>query len=812
MRTRGSSSEFSRPIRVSLFLLSAAALVFEINLSRLFSVTQFYHFAFMIVSLALLGFGASGTFLAIFPKFGRQQPERALGGLALGAGLSMLGSYLLINWLPFDSFSIAWDRGQVGILILHYTALALPFFFTGAAVGLLLDVFMQSAGRVYAVNLIGSAAGCFAALLAPPALGGEGTVVLSSGLAALAALLPAALPRASTAPRMAARLLSGLLLALAVLALGRQILVGAPLPFLELKYSPYKSLSYALQYPGAEVVSQRWNAFSRVDVVSSAGVRSLPGVSLRYPAPPPPEYGLFVDGDNLSTVVLPGGDLSFTGYLPAALAFELRPHARALILEPRGGLDLLTAVEQGAARVTAVEANPLIVQAAAGIYSLPGVNTVIETDRSYLRRSQERFDVVLFSLAETYHPVRSGAYSLAEDYRYTLEAFQDALDRLDEGGLLVVTRWLQVPPSEWLRAFTLAVTALESQGLEPGSRIAALRSFNLGLLLVKRAPFTPAELDAIRAFAAGRAFDLAYLPGLQPEETNRFNILAEPLYYQAFTGFLESPSRPAWLAAYPYDVAPPTDEHPFFGHYFKWSQAPQIFAELGKSWQPFGGAGYFVLLVLLALALGLAVVIILLPLAGAHKTTAPLRVITAALFYFGLLGLAFLLVEIPLVQRFILYLGNPAYALTTALFTILLFSGLGSQFSERFPLLASLVVLILAALVTPGLLSLLFDLTLGYPVFVRMLIAIAALAPLSFLMGMPFPGGLRRLGATAPDLIPWAWGVNGALSVIASILAALMALSFGFSWALLAGAGCYAGALASAARLTALGFAPRSPA
>jgi hypothetical protein len=778
------------PVRLlaSLFLVSAATLTFEINLSRLFSVAQFYHFAFMIVSLALLGFGASGTFLALFPEIGRKRPARGLSALAAGAAASMLASYLLINWLPFDSFSMAWDRRQVGILALHYVGLALPFFFSGAAVGMLLRRFPSAPGRVYAVNLIGSATGCLAALAAPTFLGGEGTVVLSSALAACAGIFTFGAPR-----KALAHFMTRVLLLLNLGGLGWQALTGAPIPLLKLQLSPYKSLSYALQVPGAETLMQRWNTFARLDLVRSEGIRSMPGISIRYASPPPPQHGIFIDGDNLSPVVLPNADLAFTDALTAALAYELRPGARTLILEPVGGLDVLTAIHQGAGKITAVEPNPLVIEAAGHIYLQPQVETVRENGRSYLRRSGEHFDIVLFSLSEAYHPVRSGAYSLAEDYRYTLEAFLDALDRLEEDGILVVPRWLQIPPSEFLRAFIMAATALEQNRLDASERIAALRSFNTGLLLVKKTPFTPDELETVRRFSASQAFDLVYLPGIQPDETNRYNILREPIYYQAFTGFLGADPRQAWLEAYPYDVSPPTDHHPFFGHYFKWSQAPQILTELGKSWQPFGGAGYFVVFVLLALAVLSSAVIILLPLAF-WRHAMPHRRITAVTFvYFSLLGLAFLLVEIPLIQRFILYLGHPAYAFTISLFSILLFSGMGSQNAERFTQWKALGALILLVATTPWTLPWLFNLTLGFPLATRMALAVLALAPLGFLMGMPFPQGISRLASLAPELIAWAWGVNGAFSVIASILAALIALSLGFRWTLLAGAACYAG-------------------
>ncbi len=748
-------------------------------------MAQFYHFAFLVVSLALLGFGAAGTYLASAKRPERWRPAQAMGGLSFAAGVSMLGAYALVNWLPFDSFSIAWDVRQVFLLIVNCLGLSIPFFFSGMAIGLLLAAYPQRAGNTYAINLIGSACGCIFALAAPTFIGGEGVVALSSGIAALAGL--------ASAQVKSIRLGSLLLTCLAVVDLSF-CLSGAPLPWLSLRISPYKSLSYALQYPGARLISQRWNAFSRVDVVQSPGIRSFPGLSYRYQQPLPAQDGLLVDGDEISPVLLPGYTRDFFQYLPTAVAFQLRPNAQTLVLEPRGGLDILTALEMGAQQVTAVEANPLVVRAASSVYSLPKVSVQIEAGRSYIRRSQMHFDVIVLSLASSYHPVRSGAYSLAEDYRYTAEAFQDIYARLDEDGILVVSRWLQVPPSEELRAFALAVTAVENLGGDPRQQIVALRGYNLATLLVRKGNYSADELQYIRKFASERAFDLIYAPDTRPEETNRYNRLAEPVYYQRFVELLDARPRGAFYAAYPYDVRPPTDDHPFFGHFFKWSQAGEVWAELGKTWQPFGGAGYFVILALLGVTALLAILLILLPALVAGEQRRKISFGDGlSLAYFGLIGLAYLLIEIPLMQRFILFLGSPAYALATILFTLLLFSGLGSQFSRRAPLRLSLIALGALALSLPVLLPLIFSRTLSWALPFRLGLTAALLAPVGLLMGIPFPAGIDGLltQRSRSSLISWAWAVNGAASVIASVLAALLALSFGFGWVLRLGALLY---------------------
>jgi hypothetical protein len=807
----GKVDQISPPIhiRVGLLLLSTAGLTFQVSLVRLFSVSQFYHFAFMIVSIAMLGYGASGTFLAISNPLRHSQPRRCLSILALATGVSILGSYLLINRVPFDSFSIAWDSKQIWILVFHYGALALPFFFSGLVVGSLLAAYPHHSGQTYAVNLLGSALGCLLALLTPSLFGGEGVVMMSCGMATLSALVVLMHERSSHVLPAWKRtlwnsnivlvgqvILVVVLLGFTALDLGARVSGHAVAGWLALHLSPYKSLSYALQVPEAELVYQRWNSFSRVDMVSSPSIHSYPGLSYRYLEPLPSADGMTVDGDDLTAIINPLEDLEFTNYLPSTVAYLLRPSAETLLLEPRGGPDILLALAQGASKITVVEANSLIVSAAEEIYDDPRLDLVIESGRSYLRRVGQQYDVIVLSLTSSYHPVRSGAYSLAEDYRYTVEAFEDALSHLKPDGLIIVTRWLQTPPSESLRAFALAVTAIERSSGDAKSQIAAMRGYNTATMLLKNSPFISEELQVLRDFTGERAFDLTYIPGIKPEETNIYNILIEPIYYQTYTDLLNAPSRADYYASYPFNVSPPTDDRPFFSHFFKWSQARQILSEMGMTWQPFGGAGYFVVLALLILAFCMAVILILLPATLLGRTQSESKPSQSILEYFGLIGLGFMLVEIPLMQRFILFLGHPAYAVTGVLFSLLAFSAVGSQFSHKVPVKYALGLLVLLLLTAPWLLPWVFQLTLGMPLWVRLSITVLLIAPAGFLMGIPFPGGIQRMLAekqrSAP--IPWIWAANGAASVVSSVLAALLALSFGFDWVLRIGALCYAGA------------------
>lgn len=783
---------------IGLFLLSAATLAFEVNLTRLFSVAQFYHFAFMIVSLALLGFGASGTFLAIFPRLRQRDPARMLTILCWGFALTALGSYALTLYVPFDSFRIVHDWRQGLVLALHYVALATPFFCSGTATGLLLAARPERANRTYAANLAGSAAGCFLAVVAPAWVGGEGVILICAALGILTTFA-----FRSHASRITFYVLR---FAQTMLALILILFAWHLPPLLEIRLSPYKSLSYALLYPDAELVFRRWNGFSRVDVVRSESIRNLPGSGFNCPTAPPPQLGLTVDGDDLSPIshVDPGfTTLDFSDCLLAALPYRLRPGAHTLVLEPRGGFDVLVALAEGARTVTAVEANSLIVEAvreqaawAGNLYDDPRVTVVQEEGRAYVRRARERYDVIVLSLTTPQRTVTSGAYSLTEDYCYTVEAFTDYLSRLNDNGLLVITRWLQAPPSEEIRAFALAVEAIEQTGGDPRTDLVALRSYQQTLILARRGPFTAPELESVRAFAAPRAFDLVYLPGIHPDEINRSNVMPEPEYERLCSELLQAQGRGAWYRAYPFDVRPPTDDRPFFGHYFRWGQAREVLALAGRTWQPFGGVGYLVLLALLVLAIAAAGLLILLPLVVRVRIGRERR-LGVTMGYFALLGLGFMLVEIPLMQRFILFLGHPAYAMATVLFALLLFSGMGSLLSRRMPL--GLALPLIPALVGGYAVGLpaLFEVALAAPLWGRLITAVLALVPLGLLLGMPFPKGLALLGES-PTLVAWAWGVNGAVSVVASILAALVALSWGSSVVLLAGAVCYLGAWGAA--------------
>ena len=899
----------SDPSIAGVAALAAAALLLESTLTRLLAVAQFYHFAFLVVSLALLGFGASGTLLSLAPGLGRI-PTRTLlawSGLAFAASTGV--AYAVVNLLPFDSYSIAWDRRQILYFVCYYLALTLPFLCAGLGIGAALAASPGRSHLVYAANLLGSAGGV---VLAPAFmwLAGVPGAVLAS---VLIALLPAAgtkgrrkkedrragtqarpyiapsrahvgrpshaesvLTRVAPPLRMVFLFPSSIFLlagVAALIVLGVLNLSGRG--WLGLTLSPYKGLSYAQRYPGSVQLFGRWDAASRVDVLENAGTRLLPGLSYTYAGKPPHQLGLSVDGDSVLPLPLDRPEeFEAAPYMPEAVAFTLRPDARTLVLEPGGGLGILQALasgpqtsasgpqtsaggaglDPGEREITAVTGNSLLWQASAsqqaGPYGNESVDTVVAVPRVYLRQAGPAYGIIFQPLTDAYRPVASGAYSLAETYTLTVESFAAVLRRLEPDGIFVVSRWLQIPPSEDLRLVATLLRALDHLGSEPADRgdpanasapgpqalapgpqaLVAYRGIQTLTALVKPAGWTAEELATVRAFVQARRYDLVWAPDILPEETNRYNRLPTPDHYEAVKTLIESGDAGGLIDAYPYVIEPATDDRPFFFHFFRWSQTAAVLATLGRTWQPFGGSGYLILFALLALVVVLSLVLILLPLL--LRRGAPRGGIAG---YFGLLGIAFMFVEIPLIQRWLLAFGHATYAFTAVVLVVLAGSSLGSLAVPRIERLigrrASSFFLLPSGIFAPMGVSVLamitalaggplIDLALGWPALLRLAALVLSLAPLAFMMGIPFPLGLAWIeraaeaapgpqaaasfdcapdGRSAQDdarpvaaATPWAWAVNGCASVVASVAAAILALSYGFTAVLLIGALAYA--------------------
>jgi hypothetical protein len=775
--------------RLGTFVIAAATLMLETALTRVFALSHGHHFAFMAISIALLGLGAGGLLLTLWPvSQQRRYVEGVMTLASIGFVATTLGSYVFLNLYPFDIYRIAWERIQVLYLMANYLALTLPFFCSGVVVGLALEI--EEAGNVtYAANLLGSASGCLIALIALSLWGGAGTVALSAACGCIAAGMFGC--RNWRDWRRGSVLI---LLVSSFCALVPLIIVWLGPPWFQVHLSPYQSLSYALQFPGSRVLSSRWNAFSRVDVVESDAIHVSPGLSLGYTGDSPLQHGLYVDARAQAAMISQDTETiqDWAAHLPLALVYRLQPQARVLVLEPGGGLDVAVARSQGAAQVTAVSSNSLVVDAVrrygSGLYANEDVSVVVQAPRSYVRGHRgadgARFSVIDLALNDAQRAVVSGGYALSEDYRYTVQAFTDYLSMLQPGGMLVVQRWLQMPPSESLRAWALAVTTLERDGHVPSQdSLIAIRSWSTMLILIKKGAFVASELDLVRQFCVERQFDLVYLSDLKAEEANRYHFYEEAPYYHAFRELFYADRREKFYREWAYDTRPPTDDKPFYFHLFKWRQVPDIWQQLGHTWQPFGGGGYLVLLALLGIATLASGVTILFPLAFTRRSPGVISGLPRgpALTYFGCLGLAYLGIEIPLIQRCVLFVDHPTTAFATVVSVLLIASGIGSLLATRLRVQWAIPTLVIYVLFLAASLSVISDLFLGRSLAVRITVVSVLLTPLGVFMGVPFPAGLALLYKGAPKLIPWAWSINGCASVIASILTALTALSWGFN-------------------------------
>ena len=756
----------SRRAALALGLLSAGALCFEVALLRLYAVQQFYHFAFLVISLAVLGTAAGGTALAL-----RTRPALP-AGLAVGFAAAVLLAYATLNVLPFDSYAVAWDRRQVVILALYFGSASLPFFFHGWFTGAALAAAGSAPGRAYAANLVGAAAGPPIALLATATLRLESAVALASA----AGLLSAAL----LVQRRPTRALAlGLALALGVLAL-------RPPEALMLRISPNKALAQAVHYPGAVLTAMRDGIAARLEVVESEGVHNFPGLSLNYSGPLPMQAGFYLDGDGPlpATALDPAGAAArqLASSMPGGLAYLLRPDARALVLDPGAGLNAALALAAGADQVEVPIDEPLLLEMLRGPYAPftfylaqePRLHWLPTTSRGALARGGT-YAGIEFALTAPFRPVASGAFSLSEEYDLTVEAMAAALQRLSDDGLLVLTRWLTTPPAESLRAWSTLLAAMGRSGVTDARlQLVAYRSLRTSTVLVSAQPWTAAELASIRRFLDRNGFDAIALPDLSSADLNRFNQIPDDPYPALFRGLLEDPQQ--LQRTFPYQVAPTSDDRPFFFYFFRWRQTPEVLAGFGQIWQPFGGSGYLVLLALLALMLALAALLCLAP-ALSRRVRGRLS-FTGGL-YFACLAAGFMFVELSLLQRFSLPFERPPLAFAVVLSLILLASGIGSRMSDRVRTDRSLLFLggmvLGGAFVLPAVVSGALSGTLA----ARLAASIIILFPLGFLMGIPFPTGVRWFTAGEPGRVGWAWSINGAASAVAGVLGAMLAIDLG---------------------------------
>jgi len=774
-----------RPPLVSIAVISAAALAYEILLMRLLSIIQWHHFAYMIISVALLGYGVSGAFLALAQD---RLEGRFRGAYVINAalfGMTALGGFLAAQSLPFNALEFLWDPVQPLWLLLIYLLLFLPFFCAANCVCLSLTRFGARVHLIYAVDLIGAGAG---------ALGVVAMLYLASPMTTLQAVSALGFVAAGVAciELRHSRWRFGLGF------LAATLLVLSPTTAPRLVSSQFKSLSQALEVIGAEVIDERSSPLGMLTVVRSERVpfRHAPGLSLNAPAGPPAQLALYIDGEGMQAITRFEGNLdaiTYLAYLTTALPYQLYDNPEVLVLGAGTGADVLQALYYDAHHTDAVELNPQIVEIvedklgdySGRPYSRDGVHLHIGDVRGFVSSTEHKYDLVQVSLLDTFSASSAGLQALGENYLYTVESFENMLEILQPGGVIAITLWNNLPPRDGLKVVATAVAALEASGkARPAEHLVSIRGWATNTTLIAKQPFSTGELRQLRAFSDERSFDLVHYPGMTPSEANRYNLLQQPWYYDGVKSIL-GPQREAFFKAYKFYVRPATDDGPYFFQHLKWSSIPEFLRLRGQGGLPLLEQGYLVLILTFAQAILVSVVLIILPL-GRRKPGGFREVRKAGtLSYFFLVGTAFMLIEIAFIQKFILFLHHPIFAVSAVLGSFLVFAGIGSALSARWPdkrsITTPVIAIIAISLIYFLTLPWIFDSLLHVHLAVRILMTAMLTAPLAMLMGMPFPLGLRRLAEGSRELIPWAWGINGCASVISAIGATLLAVHAGFA-------------------------------
>jgi spermidine synthase len=499
--------------------------------------------------------------------------------------------------------------------------------------------------------------------------------------------------------------------------------------------------------------------------------------------------------------------------MSSVLPYHIHDSPRqVLVLGSSTGNELLQATLHNAERIDAVESDGLLTRLItddyAGYFGWAHIKDRIRihevSPRGYAASTSERYDIIVTGVPGGSSGGAAGVHALATSYSFTTEALQRYLALLETDGLLSITFWTSNPARGNLRLFATTVEALRRSGFaDPGASMAWIRSWNTATLVIKNGALSEDDIARIRTFSAERAFDIAWLPGIEPHEVNRHQLLQQPVFYMAATALLSASAEP-FIEDYKYSIETVSDDSPYFNNTFKWSSLPELLNISGRGGIAMIDVGYPTLLFTLVQAVIAAVVLILLPLAFIKRgSSAKLTGRKGTVVYFTSLGLAYLFIELAFIQKFTLILSQPLYAVAVTLCAFLIFSGLGSLYVQnridsasvqRIPGLLGRAVGLIAAITISYLftLPLLTDFIMSLSEPLRIVTAILLAAPLAFVMGMPFPLGLAGTRLNNPQLMPWAWGINGCASVLSAILAILLAIEIGFSGVMLSAVMLYA--------------------
>ena len=772
--------------RVALAGLSAGITAHQVVLMQVLGYVHWHNFAYMVVAVALLGFGAAGTLLSRWRSAWVARHATLVPWLAVAASLAMTVGLRFSQGaaIGFDLQLLLIDSRQWLALLWVYAWLLPAFLAGGLATSVLLTAGARDAGRLYFANLLGAGAGGLA--------GAAAVSLLEPGRSAI---VPALLAASAGVGCMSAatRGRRGLWLVLVL------TVAAAHWP-LSLRPSQFKPVAFALELPGASVVAARASAQGWVQIIEAPGLRPTAPLSLNFAGELPVRPAVFIDGYSYGSLLGPAeaAGPEWWDWTPAAVGWVGGERRRVLLLET--GLDgaAAYAVRQGASETMVVEPHRGLVALLQtqphehfAEWTLPGVTVEVRPGRHYLRAGKEAFDLILFPPVGV--PGSAGLGAAREQFLITREAFAEAWDRLSPDGALVVTAALDFPVRHAVRLLATLRESLEARGVvEPARHLVAVRSWSQVAFVVERRPVETGLAAAVRAFCEERSFDPLVLPGLTPGEREQFNAWPDPGFFAQVDRLLAGDREGVYRDS-PWLVRPPTDDRPWFSQFWRWSETQRLRAQWPEGRLPFVELGTLLVGLTLVQLLGLAVVLILVPLGWLRGK----RSGRGALFvYYAALGTGFMFVEIGLMMRLHAWLGSPLVAAAVVLSGLLVFAGIGSWYSQRWDarpdsrrrVTLGIALLILLSLV---LLPVGSKLTASAPLGVQVVVALITLLPMGAALGCAFPLGLRELERRSPEWIPWAWAINGCVSVVTPAAATLLGFAAGVTALFFAAAAAY---------------------
>ncbi|MFN4763183.1 hypothetical protein ACKGJN_08690 [Gillisia sp. Q332] len=785
----GSFSYFNR-LLFSIALLSLSMIAYQLSLMQYLSIVQWYHFAYMVIAIALLGFGAAGTFIALFRKYLLGRIDYLLPLFMLLTGIFMP----LVLWLSgqpfarFDTYLLFVERSQLWQLLLYELLFFIPFFFCALAIGLVFVKYTDRIGKLYFSNLAGSGMGGLAAIALFWTVFPTQIPYITGFLSLLSALL--IIPHHRKRIWMVSVGITAVILILLAFS------SPATLPL-----SQYKSLSQTLDLPEAHIEKSANSPHGWVQYVTSPVLRYAPGLSLSFTGEVPVIDVVFSNGEWAGAVLKSPGDSQILDYTTSAVAWELGNHKKVLVLDADSGVRTQYASLKGASEIDHVESHRLVTDFAEDQTELASDDAVTlhqQDSRSFLAQTKKSYNLISLPPIGAFGGT-AGLGALQEEYLLTTRAFSLIYDRLETDGFFEITVWLDYPFRNPLKIAATISEILAKKGIShPKQHLVSLRSWNTLTFLVKKTPFSLTEVQAVRDFCDRLYFDPMLLPGITPKERNQYNMLEDQALF-SLTDSIISGNRENIYENYDFHLRPATDDKPYFSQFLRLKSLPHLQEIFGNQSASFIELGYLIVGVTFIQSLLLAFLLILLPLFRLKKN---IRNKGFTLVYFSGLGMGFMFVEIVLIQRFVLYLGHPVYSVAAVISGMLLLSGFGSWLSSGLKLSIAgiqkiVLSIVLLLLLYAGILPWLLEAGMGFSIWAKILVSLVLIGLPSFFMGMPFPLGLHFLSQRNEEAVPWAWGINGCLSVVSASLATILAIEVGFSVLMLMAAAAYFITLAS---------------